>query len=98
AQNLFICASALAQHAALACFEPATIATYEARRVEFKRGRDCIAPALESLGFTVPVMRDGGFCVYADCRRVADRAGGETVCAALTTAWRGSCGFDQAIG
>jgi aspartate/methionine/tyrosine aminotransferase len=34
-QNLFICASALAQHAALASFEPQTIAIYEARRLEF---------------------------------------------------------------
>jgi aspartate/methionine/tyrosine aminotransferase len=51
AQNLFICASALAQHAALACFEPATLAIYESRRLEFKRRRDFIVPALETLGF-----------------------------------------------
>jgi aspartate/methionine/tyrosine aminotransferase len=84
AQNLFICASALAQHAALACFEPQTIATYEARRLEFKRRRDFIAPALESLGFTVPVMPDGAFYVYADCRSVAHPAAGDS--SALTKA------------
>lgn len=84
AQNLFICASALAQHAALACFEPDTLAIYEARRLEFKRRRDFIAPALESLGFSVPVMPDGAFYVYADCSQVAHPAAGES--AALTKA------------
>jgi aspartate/methionine/tyrosine aminotransferase len=84
AQNLFICASALAQHAALACFEPDTLAIYEARRMEFRRRRDFIAPALESLGFTVPVMPDGAFYVYADCRSVAHPAAGDS--AALTKA------------
>ncbi len=52
AQNLFICASALAQHAALlACFEPDTLAIYETRRLEFKRRRDYVVPALRTLGF-----------------------------------------------
>jgi aspartate/methionine/tyrosine aminotransferase len=78
AQNLFICASALAQHAALACFEPDTLKIYEARRLEFKRRRDFIAPALESLGFTVPVMPDGAFYVYADCSNVAHPAAGNS--------------------
>lgn len=74
AQNLFICASALAQHAALACFEPDTLRIYEARRLEFRRRRDFIAPALEALGFSVPVMPDGAFYVYADCTGVAHPA------------------------
>ncbi|MFX1673020.1 pyridoxal phosphate-dependent aminotransferase [Paraburkholderia sp. A2WS-5] len=78
AQNLFICASALAQHAALACFEPQTLDIYEARRLEFKRRRDFIAPALESLGFTVPVMPDGAFYVYADCTNVNHPAAGDS--------------------
>ncbi|MFM0288045.1 pyridoxal phosphate-dependent aminotransferase [Paraburkholderia megapolitana] len=78
AQNLFICASALAQHAALACFEPATLAIYEARRLEFMRRRDFIAPALESLGFKVPVMPDGAFYVYADCSDVTHPAAGNS--------------------
>jgi len=84
AQNLFICASALAQHGALACFEADTLAIYEGRRLEFKRRRDFIAPALESLGFSVPVMPDGAFYVYADCRTVAHPAAGDS--AALTKA------------
>ena len=77
-QNLFICASALAQHAALACFEPDTLTIYEARRQEFGRRRDFIVPALRSLGFEVPVVPDGAFYVYADTRHVAHRSAGDS--------------------
>ncbi|MEQ5839463.1 pyridoxal phosphate-dependent aminotransferase [Paraburkholderia acidicola] len=78
AQNLFICPSALAQYAALACFEPATLAIYGTRRLEFMRRRDFIVPALESLGFKVPVMPDGAFYVYADCSGVTHPAAGNS--------------------
>jgi aspartate/methionine/tyrosine aminotransferase len=67
AQNLFICASSIAQHAALACFTPESHIEYEARRQEFKRRRDYIVPALIDLGFKVPALPDGAFYVYADC-------------------------------
>jgi aspartate/methionine/tyrosine aminotransferase len=67
AQNLFICASSIAQHAALACFEPEAIAEYERRRGEFRRRRDFIVPALQKLGLPVPVMPDGAFYAWADC-------------------------------
>jgi aspartate/methionine/tyrosine aminotransferase len=77
-QNLFICASALAQHAAIACFEPESIAIYEARRLEFKRRRDYIVPALRSLGFGVPVVPDGAFYVYADVTQVNHPAAGDS--------------------
>jgi aspartate/methionine/tyrosine aminotransferase len=66
AQNLYICASSIAQHAALACFEPASLAECERRRAAFRARRDFIVPALESLGFKVPVQPDGAFYVYAD--------------------------------
>jgi aspartate/methionine/tyrosine aminotransferase len=66
AQNLFICAPAIAQHAALACFEPASLAEYERRRAAFRARRDFIVPALQRLGFHVPVPPDGAFYVYAD--------------------------------
>lgn len=72
AQNLFICASAVAQHAALACFEPESIAVYEQRRAEFRRRRDFLVPALERLGFDVPVAPDGAFYIYADVSRFCD--------------------------
>jgi aspartate/methionine/tyrosine aminotransferase len=67
AQNLYICASTVAQHAALACFEQASIAEYERRREEFRRRRDVVVPALQALGLTVPVMPDGAFYAWADC-------------------------------
>ncbi len=67
AQNLFICPSTVAQHAALACFEPDSIAEYERRRAEFKARRDWFIPALNDLGLTVPVVPDGAFYAWADC-------------------------------
>jgi aspartate/methionine/tyrosine aminotransferase len=70
AQNLFICPSTIAQHAALACFHPETIALYEQRRLEFKRRRDLLVPAVRQLGFQVPVMPDGAFYVYADISKL----------------------------
>jgi aspartate/methionine/tyrosine aminotransferase len=66
AQNLYICASSVSQHAALACFEPDSLAEYERRRAAFRARRDFMVPALASLGLPVPVMPDGAFYAYAD--------------------------------
>ncbi|MEB0137313.1 pyridoxal phosphate-dependent aminotransferase [Actimicrobium sp. CCC2.4] len=74
AQNLFICASTIAQHAAVGCFEAESLALYEERKAEFRRRRDYIVPALRALGFVVPVVPDGAFYVYADCRAFSDDA------------------------
>ncbi len=75
AQNLFICASTVAQHAALACFEPESLAEYERRRAEFKARRDFFIPALDRLGLPVPVMPDGAFYAWADVSTLCDRWG-----------------------
>ncbi len=75
AQNLFICASTISQHAALACFEPESIAEYEARRAQFKARRDFFIPALNDLGLSVPVMPDGAFYAWADCTQAAQKLG-----------------------
>ena len=75
AQNLFICASTVAQHAALACFEPDSLLEYERRRAEFKARRDYFIPELNRLGLRVPVMPDGAFYAYADCTDTAARLG-----------------------
>lgn len=72
AQNLFICASSIAQHAALACFAPIQIEEYERRRAEFRTRRDYIVPALQALGFTVPVIPDGAFYVWFDVSTFSD--------------------------
>lgn len=74
AQNLFICPSAIAQHAAMACFTPDATAMYEARKEEFRRRRDYLVPALTDVGFDIPVRPDGAFYIYADCRRISDDA------------------------
>lgn len=75
AQNLFICASTISQHAALACFEPGSIAEYERRRAEFRARRDYFIPALQELGLAVPVMPDGAFYAWADCTQAAHKLG-----------------------
>ncbi len=75
AQNLFICASTVSQHAALACFEPESLAEYERRRAEFKARRDFFIPALNRLGLHVPVMPDGAFYAYADCSEACKKWG-----------------------
>jgi aspartate/methionine/tyrosine aminotransferase len=74
AQNFFICASTLAQQAALACFTPESMAIFEQRKSEFKRRRDYLVPELQRLGFTIPVLPDGAFYVYADCSRFSEDA------------------------
>ena len=66
AQNLYISAPTMAQHAALACFEPATLEILEARRGEFARRRDFLLPALRELGFDIAVVPEGAFYLYAD--------------------------------
>ncbi len=78
AQNLFICAPTVAQHAALACFQPEALAIFEERRREFQRRRDYLVPALRELGFGVPVMPDGAFYVYADLDRVTHPLRGDS--------------------
>jgi len=75
AQHLFICPSTIAQRAALACFEPESIALYEARRAEFKARRDYFVPALQSLGLHVPVVPDGAFYAWADCSAACAKLG-----------------------
>ena len=75
AQNLFICASTVSQHAALACFEPDSIAEYERRRAEFKARRDYFIPELQALGLAVPVVPDGAFYAWADCTQAAQKLG-----------------------
>ncbi len=86
AQNYYICASSLAQHAALACFTPEAIAVCEQRRAEFAARRRLVLQGLRDAGLLVPVEPDGAFYVYIDvgptgldamrfCERALDEAG-----------------------
>ncbi len=71
AQNLFLAAPTPAQNAALAAFEPETMGILEARRLELRARRDYLAPALQGLGFGLPVLPQGAFYLYADISRIA---------------------------
>lgn len=66
AQNLFLAASTPAQYAALAAFEPESLAIFEQRRQELEQRRAYLLEALPKLGFKVPVAPDGAFYIYAD--------------------------------
>lgn len=72
AQNFFISMSTMAQHAALAAFEPATREILEQRRDIFRQRRDFLLPALENLGLDIPCRPDGAFYIYADAARFTD--------------------------
>lgn len=69
AQNLFLAPSTLAQYAALAAFGPETRDILETRRQRFRERRDFLLPALREMGFHIPVIPQGAFYIYADCRR-----------------------------
>ena len=66
AQNYYICPSAPAQYAAVACFDEASIALCEQRRAELARRRALVLEGLQAIGLDVPVVPDGAFYVYID--------------------------------
>lgn len=72
AQNLFISPPTLSQHAALAAFEPQTLAIFEQRRAAFAERRDRLVAGLRELGFGIPLMPEGAFYVYADASHLTD--------------------------
>ena len=78
AQNLFICPSTVAQHAALACFEAESLTEYERRRAEFRARRNWFIPQLDAMGLRVPVAPDGAFYAWADCSAICRKLGLES--------------------
>jgi aspartate/methionine/tyrosine aminotransferase len=70
AQNLYICAPTVAQHAALAAFTPAAMTLFEARRTEFAARRNLLCAGLERLGLRLPAAPSGAFYAYADVSQV----------------------------
>ncbi|MBU2978585.1 pyridoxal phosphate-dependent aminotransferase [Alteromonas sp. C1M14] len=64
AQNLYICPSTPAQHAALACFTPETLTVCERRRDILIHRRHRVLAGLEKIGLSVDVKPDGAFYVY----------------------------------
>jgi aspartate/methionine/tyrosine aminotransferase len=72
AQNLFLAAPTLAQHAALRAFDADNLEILEMRREVFRERRDYLLPALRELGFEIPVTPAGAFYLYADCSCFTD--------------------------
>lgn len=72
AQNFYLAAPTPAQYAALAAFEPETLAILEKRAQEFKARRDYLVPELRKLGFEIPVMPQGAFYIYAGCSKLTE--------------------------
>ena len=70
AQNLFIAAATLSQHAACAAFEPETTPILDERRRIFDQRRILLLAGLQRLGFRVEGVPSGAFYVYA---RLPDR-------------------------
>lgn len=81
AQNLFIAASTIAQHAALRAFDNNTRVILEQRRGEFMRRRDFLTGVLRELGFSVPVETQGAFYIYAGIEKFSQDS--EQFCARL---------------
>lgn len=71
AQNIFLAAPTLSQHAALAAFSDEVLEETEKRRQAFKKRRDFLLPVLRELGFDAPVTPQGAFYIYAGCERLA---------------------------
>lgn len=71
AQNIFLAPGTVAQHAALAAFQPDTQTELARRREEFRARRDFLLPRLRDLGFRIPLTPQGAFYIYADCSALA---------------------------
>ena len=72
AQNIFLAAPTISQHAAIAAFNPETIKLLEQRRSIFKERRDYLLPELQRLGFEIKFKPQGAFYIYADCRNLTE--------------------------
>ena len=72
AQNLFLAPSTPAQYAALGLFNANTMIELEARREQFSQRLNYLLPAIEALGFKVPVKPQGAFYIYADISAFSD--------------------------
>ena len=72
AQNLFLSCASMSQYAALEAFSPECLEVLEQRREEFRRRRDFLLPALQEIGFRIPVTPQGAFYLYADSSRLTD--------------------------
>ncbi len=70
AQNLYICAPALSQYAAIAAFECTD--ELEANKAVYQSNRDLLLEELPKAGFTDILPADGAFYLYADVRHMTN--------------------------
>jgi aspartate/methionine/tyrosine aminotransferase len=69
AQNVFLSAPTVAQHAALVALAPETRGLLEARKAELGQRRDWLLPRLVELGFQIGVEPEGAFYIYTGIER-----------------------------
>lgn len=72
AQNAYLAAPTVAQHAALAAFLPQTRAILEQQRAELQRRRDYLLSALPGLGIAIAAKPAGAFYLYLDIAALTD--------------------------
>ena len=72
AQNLMISPHTVSQYAALAAFQPKTVELLEQRKEQFRLRRNLLVSGLRELGFSIPVMPEGAFYVYAGAQHLTD--------------------------
>ncbi len=72
AQNIFLSCTSISQYAALEAFSPACLEILEERRKEFQQRRDFLLPALQEMGFEIPVVPEGAFYLYANSAKLTD--------------------------
>ncbi len=70
AQNLYICPSALSQHAAIAAFDAHE--ELEANKRIYQANRELLLEELPKAGFTQILPADGAFYLYADVRHLTN--------------------------
>jgi len=74
AQNLYICAPALSQYAAIAAFDATE--ELEANKAVYRANRDVLLEELPKAGFTDILPADGAFYLYADVRHLTNDSAG----------------------
>lgn len=72
AQNMYLSAPTVSQHAAIEALKLSTRPLLDQRRDEFRRRRDFLHTALQGLGFKLSAIPEGAFYFYADCSEFTD--------------------------
>ena len=70
AQNLFLAAPTMSQHAALAAFSDECRSIFDERVEEFRQRHDYLSRALREIGFVIAHPPEGAFYLYADCSSI----------------------------